>query len=254
MTDLSTVQIFLIAFIFAIAAIIHGAFGIGFAILPTAVMSFFMPMPEAVNITLWPNLLIIIFVVFTGGPVGRIVQRYWLLAVSALVGSALGAYLLFVVSQAALQLALALAIFITVYADFRGYNIHVPPDNRWLAVAFGLVAGAVGGSTNAMAPILLIYLFAVTRNKNELAQAANFCFLLGKIAQMFVIYRQPNITQPDLTLLALVSGVTVIGMFAGAGIRRKIPTETFRRIILLILLLLGVMLAMRAMPALLITG
>ncbi len=251
MTDFTTPQLFVISAVFTVAAIIHGAFGIGFPMLPTAVMSLTITIQDAVMLTVWPNLLINVFVLFTGGPVGRIVTRYWLLAVSALVGSAMGAYLLFVVSQAALQLVLAGAIFIYVYAGFRGYTIHVPPDNRWLAVAFGLVAGTIGGSTNAMAPVLLIYLFSVTTNKHELAQAANLCFLLGKIAQIAVLYRLPQATPPAALLLALLLVITAGGMMIGVVIRRKIPTALFRQAILLILLLLGVMLVTRAVPQLL---
>jgi uncharacterized membrane protein YfcA len=162
----------------------------------------------------------------------------------------MGAYLLFVVSQAALQLVLAAAIFIYVYAGFRGYNFRVSSDNRLLAIAFGLLAGVIGGSTNAMAPILLIYLISVTHNKNELAQAANLCFLLGKMAQIAVIYRLPTATPPNAGLLGLITLVSVTALFVGIYVRTKIPAAVFRRMILLILLLLGMMLAVKAVPEL----
>ncbi len=250
MPDFSIIQRLLIALLFGATAVIHGAFGIGFPMLPTAGMSLFITMQEAVILTVWPNLLINGLVLWSGDRPGRIVARYWPLAGAALVGSSLGAYLLFIVSQATLQLLLAGAIFVYVYTSFRGYQFRLAGDNRWLAVAFGLLAGIIGGATNAMAPILLIYLFSVTEDKTELAQAANLCFLLGKIAQIIVIYRQPGASLPNLPFLLILTSITIGTLVAGIRLRRTIPTLWFRKFILGLLLLLGGLLVWRAVPGL----
>jgi len=243
MFDFLTLQIIIISIVFSITAIIHGAFGIGFPMLPTAILSQYLNMQEVIILTLWPSLCINVLIVYTGGPLKQIVKRYWLLATTALIGSGVGTYLLFVVAQATVQLILALAIFIYVYIGFRGYKIDISPDNNWLMIAFGFVAGVIGGATNAMAPILMIYLFSVTDNRNELAQATNLCFLLGKIIQTIIIYRIPTTTTPDFELLAFLLIITIGALFIGVSLRHRIPVAQFRTMILIILLILGIGLA-----------
>lgn len=248
MPDFSIIQRLLITLLFAVTAVVHGTFGIGFPMLPTAGMSLFINMQEAVILTVWPNLFINSMVLFSGGSVQKVMGRYWPLAGAALVGSGLGAYLLFVIAQATLQLLLAGAIFVYVYFGFRGYQLRLAGDNRRLAVGFGFLAGGVGGATNAMAPILMIYLFSVTEDKTELAQAANLCFLLGKIAQIVIIYRQPTATIPDFTFLLVLVIVTIGAILGGIRLRHRVPTPLFRKLILSLLLFLGGMLLWRALP------
>ncbi|MCB0163308.1 MAG: sulfite exporter TauE/SafE family protein [Anaerolineae bacterium] len=242
MTDPTLFEIVALTLLFALAAVIHGAFGIGFPMITTSVMSIFIGIQNAIILTLWPALCVNLLLVFNGLPVGQIIKRYWLLALVALIGSLVGVYLLFMIPQTFLQLFLSLTILYYVYTQFRGYTLRLSSDNMALAIGFGLLAGIVGGATNTMAPILLIYLFSVTEDKNEMAQGTNLCFLLGKVAQAVVIYRQPVAATLNNGLLVGLIVITIGAMYGGVFIRRKVPTQLFRKLILLILFILAVFL------------
>ncbi|HRV95515.1 MAG TPA: TSUP family transporter, partial [Anaerolineae bacterium] len=110
MTDATFLEILALVLLFALAAVIHGAFGIGFPMITTSVMSIFIGIQNAIILTLWPALCINLLLVFSGRPVGQIIKRYWLLALVALIGSFVGVYLLFIIPQTFLQLCLSLTI------------------------------------------------------------------------------------------------------------------------------------------------
>ncbi|MCB9079174.1 MAG: sulfite exporter TauE/SafE family protein [Anaerolineaceae bacterium] len=242
MTDPTLFETLALALLFALAAAIHGAFGIGFPMITTSVMSIFIGIQNAIILTLWPALGVNLLLVFNGLPVGQIIKRYWLLALVALMGSLIGVYLLFMIPQTFLQLFLSLLILYYVYTQFRGYTLRLSADNMALAIGFGLLAGVVGGATNTMAPILLIYLFSVTEDKNEMAQGTNLCFLLGKVAQAVVIYRQPVAETLNNVLLIGLIVITIGAMYGGIFIRQKVPTQLFRKLILWVLLILAIFL------------
>ncbi|MCB0193810.1 MAG: sulfite exporter TauE/SafE family protein [Anaerolineae bacterium] len=250
MADATLLDVLALVLLFVLAAVIHGAFGIGFPMITTSVMSIFIGIQNAIALTLWPALFVNLLLMFSGIPVWQIIKRYWLVAVMALIGSFVGVYLLFVISQAVLQLFLSLSILYYVYTQFRGQSFTLSSNNVFWAIGFGLLAGIVGGATNAMAPILLIYLFSVTQDKNELAQGANLCFFLGKVAQVVVIYSQPVAATLDNRLLIGLMVITIAALYGGVFIRQKLPTQLFRKLILLILLILAIFLLITSLSKL----
>ena len=83
-----------LALVFAGAALLHGMVGIGFTLIPTAILALNMGMQEAVVLTVLPMLLINSISVLTGGAVWPILRRYTLLALSSVAGSFIGVKLL----------------------------------------------------------------------------------------------------------------------------------------------------------------
>lgn len=247
MIDATSLEMLALVLLFAVAAVIHGAFGIGFPMITTSVMSIFIGIQNAIILTLWPALSINLLLVFNGQPVGQIIKRYWLLALVALMGSFVGVYLLFIIPPAVIQLCLSLTILYYVYTQLRGQTLRLAADNVGWAIGFGLLAGVIGGATNTMAPILLIYLFSVTEDKNEIAQGTNLCFLLGKVAQAMVIYSHPVAETFNNRLVVGLIVITIAAMYGGVFIRQKVPTQLFRKMILLILLILAVLLLVRSL-------
>lgn len=47
-------------------------------------------------------------------------------------------------------------------------------------VVFGFIAGIIGGLTNVMALVLIIYSLESKHSRKEVIQSSNLCFLFGK--------------------------------------------------------------------------
>lgn len=98
----------------------------------------------------------------------------------------------------------------------------------------------VSGATNAMSPILLIYLFSKTDDKNTIAKASNLCYLLGKVVQVVMLWGQyVAFDQRQYTLLGLLTVISMLGLFGGMWLREYISGTVFKLMIYLILLVLA---------------
>lgn len=53
-------------------------------------------------------------------------------------------------------------------------------------IVFGLLAGIIGGLTNVMSLILIIYSLEAKHSRKEVIQSANLCFLFGKLIQIII--------------------------------------------------------------------
>lgn len=194
------------AVIFLLAGVLHGVTGMGFPLLATAALTLVMPMPKVVALVALPSLLLSLLVI-SKAPKGKgfdvfasikelgyYAKTYRHLATASVVGSILGVWLLSVLPMAWLLLLMAT---VTLYYATSGLlalfgkakPIAIVPNAK-NSVIFGFLAGLVGGATNAMSPILLMFLLSQTDDKNRIAKASNLCYLLAKIVQILMLKEQ----------------------------------------------------------------
>ena len=239
-----------LALIFAAAAVLHGMVGIGFTLIPTSVLALQMDMKEAVALTVLPMLLINTLSMITGGAVLPILRRYTLLAVMSVAGSFIGVKLLLVLPSAWLQLALALLIMLYVLSALSQNTFRLP-EKHTVTALFGLLAGIIGGATNAMSSVLMMYLLARSSDKNEIAQAGNLCFALAKVVQVIMLWPLLQQMAVPPSLLIWPSIVAVAALFVGIWLRKRIPFVRFRQLSLAILSILALMMIYKSFNTLL---
>ncbi|PHM33402.1 sulfite exporter TauE/SafE family protein [Xenorhabdus innexi] len=240
-------NVIVLSLLFITAALLHGISGIGFPIASTTALSLFMPLKEAVVLALWPTLVVNILSVISGGKIGRILHKYSLLALFSLLGSFIGAKLLFLINPAYLQLLLSGVIAFYVISSIGSNNFKLPKNPVILSI-FGLLAGVIGEATNAMSPILIMCLLAMSRDRHEIAKAANLCFLLGKISQLVVLRNEAfELFFSDyLWPVLLLTVLSVFALLIGTRLRSRISAQHFRWLMLIVLGVLGIMSAIQA--------
>ncbi|HEZ4381436.1 sulfite exporter TauE/SafE family protein [Neisseria meningitidis] len=236
--------------VFIAAAILHGITGMGFPMLGTTALAFIMPLSKVVALVALPSLLMSLLVLCSNNKKGfwqeivYYLKTYKLLAIGSVVGSILGVKLLLILPVSWLLLLMAI---ITLYYSVNGIlnvcakakNIQVVANNKNM-VLFGFLAGIIGGSTNAMSPILLIFLLSETENKNRIVKSSNLCYLLAKIVQIYMLRDQYwLLNKSEYGLIFLLSVLSVIGLYVGIRLRTKISPNFFKMLIFIVLLVLA---------------
>lgn len=235
---------------FAIASVLHGITGMGFPMIGTTALAFVMPLSQAVAMVALPS-IVMSFLVMSANRHRPLVAEIWyyckhyqLLAISSIIGGVIGVKLLLVLPNYVLYLAMSLVTlyyvtqgFLSLKGKLKELSVPITPTSM---AAFGLLAGVIGGSTNAMSPILLMFLMSYTKDKNEIAKASNLCYLLGKVVQVILLKSQfLSFSQKDwLTLIALTT-ISVGFLFVGIYLRAKISIDTFKILTYGVLLLLA---------------
>ena len=237
--------------VFIIASILHGITGMAFPMLATTSLTFMMPLSKVVALVALPSLLMSILVLSSHNQkniwqeIIDYLKDYKLLAISSVIGSILGVQLLLILPVSWLYLLMA---SVTLYYSIngllniygKGKPIKVVPNNRNMVI-FGLLAGVIGGSTNAMSPILLMFLFSQTDDKNRITKASNLCFLLAKFVQIYMLKNQYLLlNKSEYGLIFLLTIFSIVGLYIGIWLRNKISAKIFKILIFVILLILAV--------------
>lgn len=235
---------------FAVASVLHGITGMAFPMIGTAALAFIMPLPKAVAMVALPSIVMSFLVMSANrsrsltGELWHYANHYKLLAISSVIGGIIGVKLLLILPSYVLYLVMSA---ITLYYVLQGFlslqgklkELSVPNTPVSMAV-FGLMAGVVGGATNAMSPILLMFLMSHTKDKNDIAKASNLCYLLGKIVQVFLLKAQfVSFTPKDWLTLVILTAVSIGFLFVGIYLRTKISINAFKALTYGVLLLLA---------------
>ncbi len=235
----------LLTIIFTVASLLHGISGIGVTLVSTTALASMYSLQHAIILIIFPSLALNLMTWLIGG--GRsmgenfryYLKHYWLLALMSLLGSLLGVKLLLWVDSSYILVLLAAVIAFYVISNALGKRIILPATTPVLIVT-GLIAGIIGGSTNAMSTILLMYLLGSSDDKNTIAKVGNMCYLLGKVAQIIVL-RESLIALPkaDWLLIALLTTVSLVSLLIGIRLRHYLSQDRFRQLVLIILTFLG---------------
>ena len=127
---------------------------------------------------------------------------------------------------------------LNIYGKAKSIKIKSNNNNM---ILFGLLAGVIGGATNAMSPILLMYLFSESDDKNRITKASNLCFSLAKIVQIYMLRNQYLLLEKsEYGLIFLLTVFSIIGLYIGIWLRNKISTRFFKILNFAILLILAV--------------
>lgn len=235
----------LLTIIFTVASLLHGISGIGVTLVSTTALASMYSLQHAIILIIFPSLALNLMTWLIGG--GRsmgenfryYLKHYWLLALMSLLGSLLGVKLLLWVDSSYILVLLAAVIAFYVISNALGKRIILPATTPVLIVT-GLIAGIIGGSTNAMSTILLMYLLGSSDDKNTIAKVGNMCYLLGKVAQIIVL-RESLIALPkaDWLLITLLTTVSLVSLLIGIRLRHYLSQDRFRQLVLIILTFLG---------------
>jgi len=238
-TDLFTLLICVLA------AVLHGLSGFGFPMISTAALSLVYPLSTAVAMVIIPCILMNLSMLKTAQQNSFIktlkdyLTRYWLLIGASLIGSLIGVNLLIKVPEGYLKIMLGIVMLLYVIDQFRHKPLQISASLQNMLL-FGLLAGIVGGATNAMAPFLMMYLLSTRHQKNEIVIISNLSFLASKLVQLLLLYPSLlNFDQAQIWLLAIVTIVSLIFVYLGAKIRNLLSQQKFKYVIFIILTVLG---------------
>lgn len=238
--DFNTDFLIIFSLIIFISSLVHGTVGFGFPMLATPLLAMVTDMKTAILYIAIPTLLINLISIYSEGDFLQALKRFFPLAIIGMIGSAIGTQILIYSNSEIFKLLLALSIFLYLFLQkFKIQMSWVQERKKLSMVVFGLVAGIIGGLTNVMASILIIYSLESKHTKKEIIQSTNLCFLFGKIIQIILFAIHGSFSE-DLLITSVSSLIIVIiSMFIGLKIKNKIPQEIYRKLIKVILFLIA---------------
>ncbi len=245
---MQTLDILPLAFAaFAIGGTIKGLLGFGLPLTTMSLLLVFFDVPTAVALNALPILVGNLFQANRGGLLASTVRRFWPLLITLAVGTWAGATLIVVLDPR--WLLGVLGVIVVSFCAISHYHpgLTLPPRaERPVGAAVGLVAGVMGGISTIQGPPLIIYVTSLRLDKDAFVAALGTFFLMGGIfvTLSFVERGVLDATTGPWSLACVPPALA--GMWLGRRLGRRIEQERFRRIVLVVLFVLGLNLLRRA--------
>jgi hypothetical protein len=212
-----------------------------------SLLSVFLDVPTAVALNALPVLVSNLFQANRGGLLVSTVRRFWPLLITLAAGTWAGATLIVVLDPR--WLLGILGVIVVSFCAISHYRpgLKLPPRaERPVGAAVGLAAGVMGGISTILGPPLIIYVTSLRLDKEAFVAALGTFFLMsGVFITLSFVERGVLDAATAPWSLACVPPV-LAGMWLGRRLGRRIDQERFRRIVLIVLFVLGLNLLRRA--------
>ena len=241
----------LIALVFAIflaAGTVKGLVGIGLPTASVGMMSQAMDPRAAIALVVFPSLISNAWQVWrTGGAVAT-VRRFWIFLL-CLMGWILVISLTLTASAPTETLMLALGAVIIVFSvSSLAWAPPFLPD-RWDKagqMVSGTVSGIMGGFTAIWAPAMVPYLMSRRLEREAFISATGVMIFAGTLPLIGGYWTTGLITGPSALISIGMILPAIAGFALGERLRKRLDAEKFRRVVLIVFLLMGLNLIRRA--------
>jgi len=237
-------QALVIALAFIVAGIAKGAVGMGLPPIALALMSFAVPLESAIAMMVLPSLATNIWQAIYGRGFVRLLVRFRTMAATSV------AALIFVAiafgQLGSQKVAGWVGVILVLYAGLAltAWRPAVSrATERWANPLIGAASGAVAGITGVAAMPFLPYMQSLDIDRHDLVQALGimFLFIIGALTAALAI-------QGAFSPINLLGGIaaiapTFLGVWLGQKARQAISPETFRRVFLIGLFVVGLQMA-----------
>ena len=239
-------QTALVALGYFIAGMVKGATGLGYSTTALPILTLAIGLRAAMPLVLVPSMASNLAVMVNAGHFRETVQRFWPLYCALVPGLVLGLTLLLGVNQD--RAAAVLGVVIVGYCLFALLQPTLVLPERfqgWLQIPVGFVNGVVNGMTGSQIMPLVPFMLSLQLDADRFVQAVNVGFTLSSLVMMVGLSRGGVLT-PQVLALSIAGIVpAVIGGWVGSALRRRLPEAGFRRLVLVVLLVLGALLVSR---------
>lgn len=230
---------------FLFAAFLKGTAGLGFATTCLGVMATYLDVRLAIPLVVIPSLLSNTMVMIDAGGFVRMLRRFWLMYLAALPGLLLGLWLLGGGDTTLPRAVLGISMLLYGLYGLWGGSFSLE-QTALNSGSVGVVTGLVNGLTGSQIMPVLPYLMALDITKDELVQAINTSFTFASIIMLFGLGKL-GLMNLEILMVSAVGLVPVwLGIWLGGKVRRMLPEVIFRKIVLVLISLLGIGLIAKA--------
>lgn len=167
----------------------------------------------------------------------------WMI-IGVLVGVWIGDEISEIVFKRLMAIIILVSVLIMFYSENRkSTNV---PTNKWFAGTTGFLAGFTTMIGNLAGPISNIYFLAMRFPKNEFIGTAAWLFFIINLFKLpFHVFIWETITVETLVLNSVLIPVVAIGFFIGVKIVKLISNSNYRKFILIVTAIGGIVLLFR---------
>lgn len=242
------IQIVLAALFIACGGLTKGIVGLGLPLVAVPLLSYLMPVPEAISVMILPILITNLYQMLRNRDFTQAFVRFWPAMLFLVIGVPIGTFGLTMLKTAWLDLVLAAVVIAFVVSNLLLQPFTIAPRyERWFGPPVGLVAGILGGLSSQYGPPFGIYLLALKVPKDTFIATMAVTLEIGGVI-LFVSLLSFHVMHVQGLMYSAVAVIpALLGLVAGEHARSRFSQETFRKAVLVILLVTAAFLIKRGL-------
>jgi uncharacterized protein len=231
-----------------VGSFVKSVTGMGYPLIAIPFLTLFIGVGDAVTIIAIPNSVANLLLNVHARSHRHDTRDVPTLVTASIVGAIIGTLVLVGVSEDPLLLGLAATVFAFVLQRLRspGFRLDAATSRRW-APAAGLLAGFSQGAVGVSGPVVAMWFHGYQLSKNAYVFSVTALFFVSGLTQLVVLliageYDRDRFAAAGLALVATLAMIPL-----GTRLRDRIGGETFERLILILLVVSGLSLILRAL-------
>ncbi|WP_386077989.1 sulfite exporter TauE/SafE family protein [Vreelandella sp. F11] len=235
--------ILIIACAYLVAAFVKGATGLGFSTSALPILALGLGLKSAMPLVIIPSLVSNAIVMMQAGHFGETVRRFWPMFLATIPGLLIGLAVLDLIDS--LVAGAILGLVLIGYGAFTLFRPGQPMSEslgRKLAPVSGFLTGVVNGMTGSQVMPVLPFLLALQLDPKRFIQAINISFTLSSLVMAVGLAKLGLMTAETIWISLLGLIPVYVGTKVGGIVRQRMDADTFRKVVLLMLIAFGVVL------------
>lgn len=234
---------------FFTASFLKGLTGLGFSTLCIGFLAIFIDLKLAIPLVFIPSLSSNIMVMADAGRFTEGFKRFWLLYLSAIPGLVVGIWFLGTSDNRIPKTILGLVMLLYgVWGLTNRLARLSEKTEKMLLLPVGVLSGLVNGATGSQIMPIMPYLLSLQMDRNLFVQTINCAFTINTVIMIIGLGKLGLLTLPVLCISAGGIVPVALGVFLGGQIRKRASEALYRKMVLILLIVLGISLAFRSFP------
>lgn len=240
MPDLDLLSVLILVAGFAIGGLAKGVFGLGMPFMALPIFVIVLPYQVAVALFLVPNFTANFQQAVRKGVWRVNLKRFLWLIIPMLIIVPFAVQVLVRIDQQTGLLILGLISLIFVFSQVQPIKLtlQATAEKVWNPVV-GIAAGVLCGLSGLYGPVLIVYLLALRIPKDEFVSALALMYFLGSFALYGSLAFAEVLTLEVAAISAAGAIIIALMIFVGQKLRDRLDEDRYRKLVLLLLFLVG---------------
>ncbi|MBS8275530.1 sulfite exporter TauE/SafE family protein [Thalassospira tepidiphila] len=233
----------IIAVAYFVAAFVKGATGLGFSTSALPILAIGLGLKAGMPLVIIPSLVSNSIIMAQAGHFRETISRFWPMFLATIPGILIGLAVLELVDSILAGAILGLVLMsygaITIFRPGKPLSDKVA---RRVAPVSGLATGLINGITGSQVMPVLPFLLSLRLEPKRFLTAINISFSLSSIIMALGLARLGLFTLETLWISLAGLVPVYLGTKLGTIVRDRMDAETFRKVVLIMLIIFGVIL------------
>ncbi|PHQ71060.1 MAG: hypothetical protein COB93_04045 [Sneathiella sp.] len=245
--EFSYFNLLIVCIALSLGGFVKGVSAFGLPTIAVPIIVFFMSLPAAVAIIVLPMIITNFVQMILSGHVKLSIKRHWRLFLPLFLTLPIGVYLLSTVETRYLLITVGCVLILIATLEMSGISFSfLKRRERLFGPIIGAAAGIIGGITTLYGTLPVFFFLALGLDKEKFVAVVSVLLFSGSIVLMLSLQSMNFINMTYLAYSMLGLAPLFVGMWAGTKIRHMVDQVTFKKIVLVLVALIGAIMIYKA--------